>query len=78
MQPSPCGTELNIHDLLQDPLILTVMRADGVDQPSLRQMLGTVAVAVQQRQADYEPKWRAFPPARGGASQMRAQLCGAC
>jgi len=42
-------------------------------------MLGTVSLAVQERQQDCEPAWRSFPPAQINAAQrMRAEFCGAC
>ena len=78
--PKSCG-DLTIQELLDDPLTKAVMRADKVDPLALRRMLGTVAQEVQRpaRQADYEPEWRNFPPARLGVGQwMRAQFCGAC
>ena len=68
-----------IHELLNDPITQAVMRADRVDPLALRRMLGTVSLAVQERQQDYEPAWRSFPPAQINAAQrMRAEFCGAC
>jgi hypothetical protein len=82
--PSSCASP-TIHDLLNDPLTLTIMQADGVDPLALRRMLGSVALEIERpdRQADYQPRWQNAPlaGAAGGSGLgqwLRNQLCGAC
>lgn len=49
-----CYEELTLDDMLTDPLIGTLMRADGVDADALRPALDEIAELVISRgEADY-------------------------
>lgn len=44
---TPCGENLTLEELLNDPLTRAVMRADRVDPSELETMLGFVASALR-------------------------------
>jgi hypothetical protein len=44
-----CHDELTLDDMLTDPLIETLMRADGVDADELRPALSEIAELVSSR-----------------------------
>ena len=44
-----CHDELTLDDMLTDPLIETLMRADGVDAGELRPALSEIAQLVSSR-----------------------------
>jgi hypothetical protein len=44
-----CHDELTLDDMLADPLIETLMRADGVDADELRPALSEIAELVSSR-----------------------------
>src|SRR4051794_11742546 len=45
-----CHDELTLEDMLSDPLIETLMRADGVDAGELRPALSEIAELVSSRE----------------------------
>ena len=47
-----CHDELTLDDMLNDPLIETMMRADGVDADELRPALNEMAELVSSRSED--------------------------
>ena len=47
-----CHDELTLDDMLADPLIETLMRADGVDADELRPALNQMAELVSSRHDD--------------------------
>jgi len=55
-------TDLTLNEVLTDPLIRAVMRADGVQMAEFKSLLHTAASAIRQKQAAREPSGRA--PAR--------------
>ena len=57
--------ELNLQSVLADPLVRTVMAADGVDPQELSEMLGRIVATLDH--AQLQPSGRAF---------LRATNCG--
>jgi hypothetical protein len=47
-----CHDELTLDDMLADPLIESLMRADGVDADALRPALSEIAELVSAREND--------------------------
>ena len=47
-----CHDELTLDDMLVDPLIATMMRADGVEADELRPALSEIAQLVSSREND--------------------------
>ena len=45
-----CHDELTLDDMLTDPLIETLMRADGIDTGELRPALSEIAELVSSRE----------------------------
>lgn len=45
-------TDLTLNEVLTDPLIRAVMRADGVQMAEFKSLLQTAASAIRQRQTD--------------------------
>ena len=72
-----CG-DPTIHELLDDPLTRAVMQADRVDPLALRQMLGSVALAIESAARPSRNLSRGGPRRSGIGRWFRSQLCGAC
>lgn len=45
----PSDTELDLHDLIADPMIRMIMKADGIDERELRELFDRTAEDMKQR-----------------------------
>ena len=57
----PYRQELTLHNALSDPLVRTMMAADGVDPQELSAMLRDIVATLDQ--AQLEPRYRGSLPA---------------
>jgi hypothetical protein len=58
-----CFSEPSLDDMLADPLIATVMAADGVERSDLETLMESVA-----RAAEPQPRFKGRRAQRGGCS----------
>jgi hypothetical protein len=74
MKMRACNKELSLSDLLEDPLVLLLMRRDGVTRSKVEELMANIQIQLRNRE------WRAansangvseFPIVPANSSQLR-------